>query len=256
MRARIGFVAAFLLASFVATGSAMAGRINGDGGGGGSFSGGTLLSQLIFSAISVDITTGTNEDLVLRPNGTGVVRHDGAVQVALTDGTVRGDFGPDTGSVAQWYLKSSAGSGGELKISSGNILAGRQTDAATSTRIFCAADGLSPTLDGTNQMCVLGEGLQEITQRQTISNATATLDTTTPTSSSISFNCTSGTVCNYEPGETSIRDGEWFDLMNVGSASIVVTDSAGKVKLRTSPTTLTVNQSMHCLYANTLWSCI
>lgn len=39
----------------------------------GAFTGGTLTSGLVFSAVTTDITTGTNEDLAISPNGTGVV---------------------------------------------------------------------------------------------------------------------------------------------------------------------------------------
>ena len=44
------------------------------GGGGSTFTGGTVTSAITFSNIANDITTGTNEDLTLAPNGTGDIR--------------------------------------------------------------------------------------------------------------------------------------------------------------------------------------
>lgn len=374
MRVRFGF--ALALAFLLASGVAVAGRINGDGGGGGGggvssalvclLTGGadcTMTGQTIYSGVTTDITTGTNENLTMVANGTGVIalsdsvtatgpiavggaispadasqntfknnsaaydqmvfqnlaatgyvgfdfyndagtrqggmlagntaasipalanvvavyaatgmdsalyangaqvvraasagiEVDGVASIATTAGTIRGSLFPDTSNAAGLGVKSSSGSGGILKATSGQGLLGRQDDAATTSRAMCATDLMTTTSDGANLFCVNGEGMQEITLRQTISNATATLDTTTPTSSSVDFNCTSGTVCNFEPGETSIRVGEWFDVVNTGSASTVVTTSAGKVKVRGSPLTLAVGDVMHCHYTNSQWSCL
>jgi hypothetical protein len=50
----------------------------------GPFVGGTLTSQLVFSAITTDIITGTDEDLNITPNGTGTVFINKPLRVVAT----------------------------------------------------------------------------------------------------------------------------------------------------------------------------
>jgi hypothetical protein len=217
---RFGFALAFLLAS----GVALAGRINDSapsGGGGSTFTGGNVTS---------DITVQT------------------------AGATTRGSLGADAGTAATWWLKATSGTYSMIRLTQELIL-GRQGDVAVGSVVACISDGLTVTGDGTPLGCMRGGGLFAHYNQHTIAEAAATLNQTAPTSTSVKFNCTSGTVCNYEPGESGILQGSWFDMINTGSASVVVTTAAGVVVVRGSPLTVAAGEMMHCMYSGSAWAC-
>jgi hypothetical protein len=84
----------FVLALLVGYGAVRAQSIGGNGGSGGgltqaaadalycALAGCTMTGGITFSAVTTDITTGTNEDLALSPNGSGTVKPTKQVQVS------------------------------------------------------------------------------------------------------------------------------------------------------------------------------
>jgi hypothetical protein len=334
MRARIGFLLAFLLASSLA----LAGTsINGDGGGGSGggvasalvclLSGGTdctMTGSTVYSGVTSDITTGTNEALSLSPNGTGDVIMDtdqiatneatglafdmvtttptptifynirpsnyctgggsrilsagppgtealgvlcdstvrilGAANLTLNSAgnTIRSYFGGDADDAdAATWLGSGATAGGFRTNAAGTgAQMGSKGDIAATAVVASIADGISSTAAGAALWKFKGGGAATVAVQAGISESTATLNTTTPTSSYVEFNCTSSTFCNYEPGETSSEDGDFFMLTNVGSAPVVVTDNSGKVVVRGSPQIVGVNEQLLCGYSGGLWHCM
>lgn len=223
-RAAAGLILGAVLFAGIATA-----RINGDGGGGG------VASALV----------------CLLSGGSGCTM-TGDVQLASAGGTLRGTLGADNTNAATSYLKSVSGSGSIIRIGAGDILIGRQGDTPHSGYHSCSADNMSATSDGSYLNCVYGEGMIQ-NKTQALALSTAVLDTTTPTSATILLNCTSGTVCNYDPAITGRQAGDVMDIVFIGTAGTVFTNSS-TLAVTGSPLTRT-DGTMRCVLASSKWRC-
>lgn len=233
-----GLCIAFFTAVLIVGGDyAYAQAIHPNSGGGGvsQATGNTLWCQLTgctmtgattYSGITNDITTGTNEALRFRPNGTG--------NIILQSGNSQVDFEFASGNTT---LRLDAATGMFSNVFSGNnsgILmtgitrAGATSNIAATAPAFVASDTL-PTSSGVSLFGVYGEGMLVVERRQ---SATCASDgagtpgalTLTPTSSVVLITNSDANGCVVTLAEPASSAGLGADVRFV-----VVSTAGGTV---------------------------
>ena len=244
---------AFGLGLLILSGGLAAQSIRTGGGGGVAsslvclLSGGagcTMTGQTVYSNVATDITTGTNEDLTLSPNGTGEVvatkqvivsgvtaditaasaedlrlvggAVSGSVQLQSTDevvdilgsdGTVEGVIDVSASTVAK-YRGSALGVAGS-------------TGARSGTQVFFGVDEGS-----TRWLAVYGSGIVLHTPG-TARTITATDTTSSPMDAGTACRMSAAQVSTWTPSESSAADGMKVCCTNTGTNDITMTDSDG-----------------------------
>jgi hypothetical protein len=225
------------------------------GGGGAAFTGGTVTTAIDFSGIVTDITTPSNQDLTVTPNGTGDVVLDGE-GVRINQATA-GDTGliitgtnADPGVPAFQSCGSghacgrivgeasraaslllSAGSanatGGNLLFSWADATDDRETWAIRQTATaltFVNIDEDSGSANGTYfQVTEYGTIRAGVGTALTITGA----DTDDPTPAGTACRISAGGAASWIPAETTAVDGQRHCCTNTSVNNITMTDSSG-----------------------------
>jgi hypothetical protein len=187
-----------------------------------------LNDQLVMNGITDDITTGTNEALRIIPNGTGALTlRSGSSVVTLERGLGTSMLQFDLNSGVA--LKSVNANGAVLLAATGVV--GAYTDIGATAAAGIVGDTFTTLTGGTwvSLMTVLGEGLLAISKQQAITcvanaGAGGVLGgvTVTPTSSVAYVTNPDSDGCIVTLGETS------YTTLQVGSdVEIVVVSNAG-----------------------------
>lgn len=217
----------------------------------------TFTGQSIYSGVTTDITTGTDQDLTITPNGTGLavfgkgiridgvatditaasgedltltggastgsvvlMSNDNSIDIKDSGGTVRGAIVTSSGNSR--LLMGQSTNGGLFWSGSANALAqfGVQTNAAVTVMVASFADTIGIGGAGVNLISAYGGGAlrKNVEQVITCAAGTAALD---PQSSHISIDA-NGAACVVTIAETSAATiGPGFE------ATIYIATSAG-----------------------------
>lgn len=180
---------------------------NSGGGGVSQATGNTLWCQLTgctmtgattYSGITNDITTGTNEALRLRPNGTG--------NILMQSGNSLVDFETSAGSAtlridsSTGQFRNIFGSNNAIVVLGATLSTGYASDANATTTVHTISDTLSGT--AVPQLVVYGEGKVAVARRQAVTCTTGT-QTVDPTSSIVYLTNTNAGGCVWTVQETS-----------------------------------------------------
>jgi hypothetical protein len=222
----------------------------------------TFTGGATFSGVSTDVTTGTNEDFVVDTNGTGaftVISNSSGVTINLADNgnTTRSRFFT---SSSRGFLGWYTGNNAAVTVEASAAKIGRQGSQSSNTVTGCISEAISVSSAATDLVCAYGDGALGIVLQQSITIAddgagTSPVDTTSPTSSHVEVTCSDTDGCVYRPGETSVVDGWAIAIVNVGSNTVTISDSAGVVRARGGSIALAADDSASCNYTGSIWSC-
>jgi hypothetical protein len=210
----------------------------------------TMTGTETFSGVTTDITTGTNEDLKVNPNGTGVV--DLAAGNGSTTG-VKIHTGADStgmtliaGGAGSAVAKAESGNGTMRVGNDGEI--GSSVDAAATTLVGYFGDNLSAGSGGNNLFGAYGSGLlaSGVVQTGTCSAAVLTLDpqSATATIDSNAADCTltvnTTSVTSIAKETSMVR----ITAKNVGAGHLkIASTNFASIPTRCSSTGLAAGQS-------------
>lgn len=213
----------------------------------------TNTGGIVFSGVTDDITTGTDQDLRINPNGTGslVLEGDGLMQFVSNNGTATGEI--DTGATAQSItIQSTTTTAGICRMTrnaNGSIQCGKRNATAADVVVFEVAETISQATAGTALWTVSGGGGVRMVTEQTAACAANVL-TLDPTASFITIdgNAANCVVTLQDTTATTIGPGfaVTIVLRNVGGATgVTFPDVANVVNLPTlcSTTGLTTSGS-------------
>ncbi len=279
MKASSLLPAALIVGSLAYGAGAIAGTYGGtfgNGGGGGGVSGAlycaltgcTMTGQEVFSAVSSDISTGTNEDLTLAPNGSGLVEVLKASESGVAEIMSRFTVSDVTATKFMFRIGNATSSNSTYMTdmrsftnSTTTTLAGIQliggipntrdgvtntgvilfnavtsTDGATGTLAAPTANPLFTVRALATDKFHIGFGGAVIDTPDTLTvadngggtNATGTLN---PASGYMRCTCNDANGCDITVGETNVRDGQNLDIVCTAATACNFADTAGVTEL-------------------------